>query len=241
LPLQANKYSYEIRVTGGVNTEPRWEKRPQKWLLGDEEKMNNGLNVLYLLSIGITALATFFMALFSGVLLKVNKRQHRLDYEQELCIYQCEPTFSVVKHVERDKNGSIREKGEPTVETQLACVLVNSSALPLVIKHINVELISKGGKGYHFVDGFIHDIASTQDIYGKPALPETFPAGILIKSVPWVISGKSFAVFSHKYTSIPLEYQGGEVNIEFTYYNEYKKQELKQKVKERLSEMPKTF
>lgn len=191
-------------------------------------------NILSLLSTIISFIATSCIAIFTGVLLRINRRQHKLDYEQELRIHPCKPTFSVVQNAKIDKEGGVIKEGEAAIETQLACVLVNSSALPLVIKRINVKLINEAGKEYSFLEGFIHDIAKAEHIYGKPALPKESPPGIFIKSVPWVIAGKSFTVFSYKYDGIPLEYQGAKVIVEFIYYNEYRKQELTEKVEDEL-------
>ena len=194
--------------------------------------MNNWLHIITAV---IATVATVFMAIFAWVLLKINRRQHQLDYEQELILHSCEPTLSIVGDVEPDKTGKLIHKSKPTIESHLACVLVNSSALPLVIKKIDVRFISKEGKVNHFAEGFVHDIAKTEHIYGKPSIDEKMPPGIFIKSVPWVIAGKGFTIFSHTYTSIPLEYQNGKVVLEFTYYNEYKKCDVTKPVKSRLA------
>lgn len=176
----------------------------------------------------IITIATIFMAIFTGVLLSINRRQHKLNYKQELHIHSCKPTFSVVQRVEKGKEGDIIEKGNKTIESQIGCVLVNSSALPLVIKHINVWLEDKKGRKLNFVNGFIHEIATTEDLYqkGKPAIPEERPARLYISAVPWVIAANDFAIFSYKYTSIPMEFgEGAAFRIKFIYYNEYKKQD----------------
>lgn len=193
--------------------------------------MNNWLHIITAV---IATVATVFMAIFAWVLLKINRRQHQLDYKQELILHSCEPTIAIVGDAEHDKNGKLIYKNEPTIESHLACVLVNSSALPLVIKKIDVKFISKEGKVNHFVEGFVHDIAKTEHIYGKPSIDEKIPPGIFIKSVPWVIAGKGFTIFSYTYTSIPLEYQDGKVVLEFTYYNEYKKYEVTKSIESRL-------
>ena len=193
--------------------------------------MNNWLHIITAV---IAAVATVFMAIFAWALLKINRRQHQLDYEQELILHSCEPTLAIVGDAEPDKSGKLIHKSEPTIESHLACVLVNSSALPLVIKKIDVRFISKEGKVNHFVEGFVHDIAKTEHIYGKPSIDEKFPPGIFIKSVPWVIAGKGFTIFSFTYTSIPFEYQGGKVALEFTYYNAYKKSDVTKSIESRL-------
>jgi hypothetical protein len=192
------------------------------------------INWLHIITAVIATVATVFMAIFAWVLLKINRRQHQLDYEQELILHSCEPTLSIDGDVEPDKTGKLIHKSKPTIESHLACVLVNSSALPLVIKKIDVRFISKEGKVNHFAEGFVHDIAKTEHIYGKPSIDEKMPPGIFIKSVPWVIAGKGFTIFAHTYTSIPLEYQSGKVVLEFTYYNEYKKCDVMKSVKGRL-------
>lgn len=200
--------------------------------------MNNWLHIITAV---IATVATVFMAIFACVLLKINRRQHQLDYEQKLILHSCEPTLSIVGDVEPDKTGKLIHKSKPTIESHLACVLVNSSALPLVIKKADVRFISKEGKVSHFVEGFVHDIAKTEHIYGKPSIDEKMPPGIFIKSVPWVIAGKGFTIFSHTYTSIPLEYQSGKVVLEFTYYNEYKKCDAMKSVESRLHSLSNNY
>ena len=150
-----------------------------------------------------------------------------------MILHPSEPTFAIVGG-EPSKNGKLVHKNGTTIESHLACVLVNSSAIPLVIKKIDVRIINEKGKVYQFADGFVHDIAKTEHIYGEPSIDEKNPPGIFIRSVPWVIAGKGFTIFSHKYTSIPLEYQGGKVVLEFTYYNEYKKCDVTESIERRL-------
>ena len=182
--------------------------------------MYNNLNIITAV---IASVATVFMAIFAGILLIINRRQHKLDYKQELVLHFCEPTFAVGGDAEHDKNGKLIYNTVPTIESHFACVLVNSSALPLVINKIDVRFISKEGEVHNFVKGFVHDIAQTEHIYKNSSIDEKMPPGFFIKSVPWVIAGKGFSIFSHTYNNISLEYQGGKVILEFTYFNEYKK------------------
>ena len=75
------------------------------------DKMNNWLHIITAV---IATVATVFMAIFAWVLLKINRRQHQLDYEQELILHSCEPTLSIVGDVEPDKTGKLIHKSKPT-------------------------------------------------------------------------------------------------------------------------------
>ena len=46
--------------------------------------MYNNLNIITAV---IASVATVFMAIFAGILLIINRRQHKLDYKQELVLY----------------------------------------------------------------------------------------------------------------------------------------------------------
>ena len=54
-------------------------------------------NLLHIITAVIATVATVFMAIFAWALLKINRRQHQLDFEQELILHSCEPTLAIVQ------------------------------------------------------------------------------------------------------------------------------------------------
>ena len=195
--------------------------------------MENLFSILNRWSPIINVATTISIAYFTFVLLRINKRQHFIDYEQKLRIYKCNPTFAVSYENEKDYY-----EGKGLIETHIACVLVNSSILPLVINKIDLMLVNKAGKKYHFSDAFIHDIAKTDHIYGEPEIVKESVSSIFIKTIPWVIPGKGFAIFSRKYDGIPMEYQSSKIHLDFIYYNESQKKDLTERVVDILSTLP---
>ena len=160
------------------------------------------------LNLIITSIATLLIAFCTIEMLKINKRQHKLHYEQDLYLHATTPAPQIVN--------------ERELECYIACILVNPSKLPVVITRIETYF-RKNEREIHFVGGFIYEISSEARYTAneKYIIPRERPERIYINQVPWVIKGDDFAIFSKKYSSIPLEYDGGTCKVKF-YYRDYK-------------------
>ena len=166
--------------------------------------MNSCLNLSFLI---VTTAATVFIAFFTYLVWRINKRQHDLHYEQDLYLHPTKPTSKIVN--------------EKELECHIACILVNPCKLPVVITRIELLAETKSGEEHlHIVGGFVHEISAKAHYFLKD-IPEERPEKVYINQIPWVIEGDSFAIFSKRYSSLPLEYVAGKFRVVF-YYRDYK-------------------
>lgn len=192
-----------------------------KWFCGMKMSLTNVLQIIF----------TGVLSYLSWLTYKINRRQHEIQYRQQLYLYPSKPLCSILfpgseLPTPSGKNYRVEKK---VLVVKIACLLINPSMVPVTIKNIRLFFKNKNGKNeVEFVGGSIPQL--TESFPREDDLSEGLPENKHLIAQPWVIQSKDFVIFSKKYFLNDLEYDGGNARVIFCYDDYETNQEISKEV-----------